>query len=560
MIGTRLEAPFADVELIPGVPALMRDGARLVADIYRPKGDGPWPVLLMRTAYGRDVASGLVYAPPAWYARRGFMVVVQDVRGRGDSEGSYYPFRHEREDGYDSVQWAAGLDRSNGRVGLFGFSYQAVVQLFAALDRPPALCALAPHMTPFDLYADWFYRDGLLELWNLGWANQMLREDARRIGAPSTADLDRSWSDLGGLLRQLPLRRAAPLTNPDLPRYAADWLEHSTYDRYWEPWNLLLKTRELGYPMFHLSGWYDIFLRGSIAGYTALAKDRGDQFLLATPWAHSPWGTHVAGADFGPGAAPKVDEMVVEWFRHWLGPKAGQAPCPLSGCRYFSLGENRWRQSETWPPAGSRSLDLRLGSGGRANSRFGDGTLGEVAPGSTEDVLGYEPEVPVAAPGGGQGGMASYGPHELSVQQQSNSLLVYSSAELKQPVRIAGSPRLTVHVQATSPTLDLVARLSRVGRDGRTMFLCMGARRLRTANAVTAATVPLDPIAAHWSAGERIRLDLAASSFPLYPRNSGTAADALDVASPAEFGRALAMVYHDPSRPSSLSLPELPAD
>ena len=175
----------------------MRDGTKLVADIYRPKGRGPWPVLLMRTAYGRDVACGLVYAHPSWFARHGFMVVVQDVRGRGDSAGFYYPFRNDKDDGYDSVQWAAALEGSNGNVGLYGFSYNGAVQLFAALDRPPALRALAPHMAPFDLYSGWFYRNGLLELWIISWANQMLREDARRIQAPSTAALAQSWNDPG---------------------------------------------------------------------------------------------------------------------------------------------------------------------------------------------------------------------------------------------------------------------------------------------------------------------------------------------------------------------------
>jgi putative CocE/NonD family hydrolase len=138
-IGSNLVDVFANVSLTPAVPVPMRDGATLVADIYRPKGDALWPVLLMRTAYGRDVASSLVYAHPAWFARQGFIVVIQDVRGRGESEGSYYPFKHEREDGYDSVQWAAALPGSNGCVGLYGFSYQGAVQLFAALDRPPGL-------------------------------------------------------------------------------------------------------------------------------------------------------------------------------------------------------------------------------------------------------------------------------------------------------------------------------------------------------------------------------------------------------------------------------------
>ena len=557
MIASNLVESFADVVLEPGIPARMRDGATLVADVYRPKGDGPWPVLLMRTAYGRDIATSLVYAHPAWFARHGFVVVVQDVRGRGDSGGSYYPFRHEREDGYDSVQWAASLPGSNGCVGLYGFSYQGAVQLFAALDRPPALRALAPHMTAFDLYSGWFYRNGILELSTIfKWANQMLREDARRSGAPSEAALDASWLEVGRLFQQFPLRHARPLTNEDLPTYASDWLRHSMRDAFWEPYNLLKRTRELGYPMFHMSGWYDIFLRGSIDGFTAMSGARDDQFLLAGPWIHSPWGSQIAGVDLGPAAAPGVDALVVEWFKHWLRPGGPRGPCPLKGCRYFSLGENAWRSAAAWPPPGARTRPLYLRSGGRANSRFGDGRLAEAGPDGPEDTLSYEPEFPVAAPSGGTNVPAQFGPHDLSDQQQSNSLLVYTSAPMATPVRIAGRPWCELHVTATSPTADLVVRLSRVGTNGRPVLLCLGAVRA-AAPRQTPVTVPLDPIAASFVPGECIRLDIANSAFPLFPRNSGTEADALDVASPAAFRRALVLVGHDQGAPSALFLPFL---
>ncbi len=558
-IGAHLAGAFSDVVLSAGLNAQMRDGATLVADVYRPRGEGPWPVLLMRTAYGRDVASTLVYAHPAWYARQGFMVVIQDVRGRGESEGIYYPFRFEREDGYDSVQWAAGLSGGNGCVGLYGFSYQGAVQLFAALDRPPALKALAPHMTAFDFYSGWFYRNGLFELsTNMKWANQMLREDSRRLEAPSKAALDASWIDAGRLYQQYPLRHAAPVTNADLPQYASDWLEHSTYDGYWEPLNLLKRARELGYPMFHLSGWFDIFLRGSIDGYATMAATRDDQFLLAGPWEHYPWGDQVSGLPLGSSASPKVDELVVAWFRHWLQPGGPKAPCPLAGCRYFSLGNNAWRSAPAWPPPGSRPQALHLRSGGRANSRFGDGTLSMEGPAGGDDTLSYEPEVPLPPPSGSLHTTARFGPHDLADQQQSNSLLVFTSRPLSEPLYVAGQPQCVVHVVATSPTIDLVVRLSKVGPDGRALFLTLGAIRV-AAPVATEVTLPLDPIAASWAAGESIRLDVGNSAFPLFPRNSGTPTDALDVGSPGEFSRALMVLYHDAQRPSRLLLPILDA-
>jgi hypothetical protein len=558
-IGARLAGAFSDVVLSAGLKARMRDGATLAADVYCPRGEGPWPVLLMRTAYGRDVASTLVYAHPAWYARHGFIVVIQDVRGRGESEGTYYPFRYEREDGYDSVQWAAGLPGSNGCVGLYGFSYQGAVQLFAALDRPPALKALAPHMTAFDFYSGWFYRNGLFELsTNMKWANQMLREDSRRLGAPSEPALDASWNDVGRLYYQYPLRRAAPITNADLPRYASDWLEHSTYDAYWEPSNLIKQAPRIGYPMFHLSGWFDIFLRGSIDGYATMSAIREDQFLIAGPWEHYPWGDQVSSISIGSSASPRVDDLVVEWFRHWLQPGGPKRPCPLTGCRYYSLGDNSWRSAPTWPPPGSQPRALHLCSGGRANSRFGDGTLSWEGSAGADDTLSYEPEVPLPPPSGSLYTTARFGPHDLANQQQSNSLLVYTSRPLDEPLRIAGQPLCFVHVMATSPTVDLVVRLSKVGPDGRAVFLTLGAIRV-AAEGSTPVTVPLDPIAASWAVGDSIRLDIGNSAFPLFPRNSGTQTDALDVASPREYARALMVLYHDAPRPSHLLIPVLDA-
>jgi len=553
MSGTPLAQAFAGVDMAAGLPAKMRDGTRLFADVYSPQGAGPWPVLLMRTAYGRDVASSVVYAHPPWYARRGFIVVVQDVRGRGDSEGTYYPFRHDREDGYDSVQWAAALPGSNGCVGLYGFSYQGAVQLFSALDRPPALKALAPHMAAFDFYGGWFYRGGMLDLPNtMGWAAQMLREDARRIGSPRQGALDAAWSDLPAFFRRLPLRSPEAFADPALPRYAADWLTHSSRDGYWDEFNLLKKTRELGYPMFHLSGWYDIFLRGTIDGFVAMARERDDQFLLAGPWVHMPLGTRISGIDFGPEAAPQVNELVAEWFKFWLQPGRPKGPCPLRGVRYFVMGENTWRHGSAWPPQDVREVAYYLQSDGRANSRFGNGRLATDAASGPEDVYSYEPEVPVSA----AGGTHYLGPHDLGVQQQSNALLVYTTAALAAPLTLAGSPRCVVYVQASSPTLDLFARLSRVTADGRSILLSLGG----ITSAVTGITqleIPLDPIAASLAPGERLRLDLASSAFPLYPRNSGTSRDALDVANLDDFRRALVSVGHDSARPSVLWLPTI---
>src|ERR1700761_9002892 len=176
----------------------MSDGVVLVSDHYYPPTPGPHPTLLMRQPYGRDIASTVVYAHPAFFARHGYNVVVQDVRGRGGSEGTFYPFRHEARDGAETIAWLRTRPESNGRIGMYGFSYQGATQLLAAVEQPEGLQCIAPAMTACDLHNGWFYHHGALRLASsLGWGLQMLKEDARRLGLrDASAKLEATWSNV----------------------------------------------------------------------------------------------------------------------------------------------------------------------------------------------------------------------------------------------------------------------------------------------------------------------------------------------------------------------------
>jgi len=550
------------VEVETGVPAAMRDGVRLAADIYRPVGAGPWPVLLMRQPYGREIASTVVYAQPAWFSRQGYIVVIQDVRGRGGSEGEFYPFRDDEADGYDSVMWSAGLPGSNGRVGMYGFSYQSTTQLLAALGRPPALRAVAPHMTVWDMYSGWFYRSGLLlQHTTLSWGNQMLRDDALRGGSQELyGRLEKSWIDTAPLCRQQPLDAVDPLTDPRAAPYVRDWLEHDEYDAYWRRLNLLSRAAEIEVPIFHLSGWYDWFLRGSMAGYRAAsAAGRAEQFIVCAPWIHLPWERNVGAADLGPEARLDVDALLVAWFDHWLKDRPRDPR--TRGALFFELGENRWRQASAWPPPGVTDQSWFLGSGGRANSLFGDGRLEPGGAGGPCDQFVYDPEVPVLAPGGQMNGSLTWGPVDLGPAQQGNNLLVYS-ARLEKALRVAGAPRCRLFVRSTAPDTAFVARLSRVTPAGAAIFLSLGAARLRDGAArpdgSTELVVALDDTCCRFEAGDVLRLDVASSAFPMLALHPNTLASPNRVASPAEFRRARQVVYHDAGRPSALELPVLP--
>ncbi|MGJ3242811.1 MAG: CocE/NonD family hydrolase [Opitutales bacterium] len=562
------QPPFHGVDFESGVMLELPDGCRLAADVYTPSAPGAYPVLLMRQPYGRDIASTVVYAHPTYFARQGYIVVIQDVRGRGGSDGAFYAFRNEEADGEATVHWAAGLPKSNGRVGMYGFSYQGSTQLLAALRKPEPLRALAPHMTAFDLYSGWFYRSGILQLaTTTSWGNQMLREDARRAGAREAyRALEASWGSPGTLNRRFPLNRIAEFQDEALPAYARDWLTHPDKDGYWAAFDLLRRVNDLALPMYHIGGWYDFYARGTVDGYTAMRETRAarDQLLVAGPWVHIPWGNRVGPGDFSTAARLDTDALLVAFMdRHLKERPPDPALGPVTGARYFSLGENRWVTSTVWPPPEAETRTVYLASRGRANSRFGDGRLDPEAATGPEDLFNYDPEVPVVAPGGNHGGATGFGPFDQAAMQQGNNLLVYTAEPGLSRVSMAGRPSCTLFVASTAPDTDFVVRLTHVTPAGKARFLTLGAAPLRQGSPGPGGSVrleiALDPIAFCLETGDQLRLDVASSAYPLLARNPNTGTSALAVEGPEQFQRALQVIYHDAQRPSCLHLPILPA-
>jgi putative CocE/NonD family hydrolase len=261
----------------------------------------------------------------------------------------------------------------------------------------------------------------------------------------------------------------------------------------------------------------------------------------------------------GPEARLDVDALLVAWFDHWLRDRP-RDPRTV-GAQVFALGENRWRQAPAWPPPGGSRQDWFLGSGGRANSLFGDGRLDRAGARGPCDQFIYDPHVPVLAPGGQADGSLAWGPADLGPGQQANNLLVYSAA-LDAPLRIAGSPRCRLFVRSSAPDTAFVARLSRVTPAGAAVFLSLGAARLRDGapgpDGSTELVVPLDDTCCRFEAGDGLRLDVASSAYPMLALHPNTAASPNRVASAAEFRRARQIVYHDARRPSALELPVSP--
>ena len=553
------------VHLERGASCRMRDGVALVSDHYYPPGPGPHPTLLMRQPYGRDIASTVVYAHPVWFARRGYNVVIQDVRGRGDSEGEFYPFRHEALDGADTIAWLRARPESNGRVGMYGFSYQGMTQLLAAAEQPEGLQCIAPGMTAGDLYHGWFYRQGALRLAaTLGWGIQLLKADARRKHLREASDkLEHTWANLASQTSVLPFRAHPALHGEGLPQYALDWLDHDQPGEYWTSLDVSRRFNKINIPALHISGWYDTYLKGSIDGFIALCFSAGsdfartNQYLIAGPWTHIPWGDRIGTANFGPEALLDTNQILLRWFDHWLKDSGGFAAEPH--VRHFVLGENRWREARAFPVEANHALYLH--SGGNANSRKGDGALSLNKPATGEpcDIFVHDPEVPVSAPGGPS---AQNGPFDQAALEMGNNLLVYSTEPLADPLWIFGIPRVVLHAATSLANADFTAKLVRVRPDGSADYICMGIARSSflfrkigcAEDRVHAWNFSLDATSCRFDRGDRIRIEIAGSAFPLFDRNPGTDI-ASRLATSWDWRRSTHTVYHSPEFLSAIYLP-----
>ena len=553
------------VRLERGIKCRLSDGTMLVSDHYYPAGDGPWPTLLMRQPYGRDIASTVVYAHPVWFARHGYHVAIQDVRGRGGSEGTFYPFRNEGKDGAETIAWLRRHEGCNGRIGMYGFSYQGATQMLAAVEQPDGLECIAPHMTAVDLYRGWFYHQGALRLSSsMGWGIQMLREDARRLGLREASDrLEKAWVYVRAQGTHVPYGEHPAIADEKLHSYVRDWFQHREAGSYWSELDVSTRLDCVKVPALHLAGWFDTYLEGSIEGYRSLRQEAGsefarkNQFLVAGPWVHIPWGDRIGSVNLGEAANLDSDTLLLRWFNHWLKDTDDWETEPR--IRYFALGANEWRSAEEWPE--SNGLALYLHSGGKANSRKGDGVLSLDAPEKEEarDVFVYDPEVPVMAPGGPQ---ALSGPFDQSELEMGNNLLVYTSPLAVRDAEFFGQPRVVFHAATSAAYADFTAKIVRLTANGRAESMTIGIARSSwlfgdagyAADTVYAWEFTLEPTAFVLAQGERLRLEVASSAFPLYDRNPSTAVMAQD-ADNWNWGRSTQQVLHDVAHPSALYLP-----
>ncbi len=576
------------------VPVPMRDGTRLRANVFRPAGDGPFPVLLTRTPYGKDFATGMLGVEPLRAVERGYIVVVQDVRGRYRSEGEWLPFLHEFEDGYDSVAWAAGLPGSDGRVAMFGGSYFGMTQWQAAVGQPPGLAAMAPSITWGNYLNGSVYRGGARELglslyWYLG---ALAPGDVLRRYEGRPLELLTKLPALIGAIDHLPALYATlpPGDVPDaegllasLRRFAA-WAPD---DPAWRDLNLDDRYDKVQVPTFHTAGWYDIFLGETLRQYGAmlrLAEERGTQKprLMIGPWTHGNFVSFSGDVEFGMassgmllGYQGDMTEVHLRFFDRALGRPV---PFPeMPSVEVFVMGENRWRYFPAWPVAEAQEERWYLTSGGNANTAAGDGRL-ERSPSrdARPDSYVYDPLEPVPTIGGSLLMPASYraGPRDQGPNEARRDVLCYTSEPFAEPYTVIGPVSATLHVASSAPDTDFVARLVDVHPDGRAINLTDGIVRARWRHTysvpgeirpqapeplrpdeVAAVTIDLWATGVTFLPGHRLRLEVTSSSFPRWDRNLNTGTD--EFLEPRTPRKAEQTVFHDQEHPSFVTLPHV---
>jgi uncharacterized protein len=489
------------------VSMLTRDRIRLDADVYYPDADETFPVLLMRQPYGRAIASTVVYAHPTWYAAQGYIVVIQDVRGRGTSEGEFKLFEHEIEDGEDSVNWAATLPGSSGVVGMYGFSYQGMTQLYAAVNRPPALKALCPAMLAGDLYHDWAYENGAFCLFaNLAWGIQIAAETAR---------LKR---DEAAFLRLSIAAKHLPLQDPDFmteyDSFYLEWRDRSDpEDEYWRRLSPITYLENFDLPMLHIGGWFDTYMRGTWNFFKAMQRHSSPQHLIVGPWAHLPWGRKLGAIDYGPDASSDCDRAQIRWFDRFLKGTENQDP----SIQLFEMGSNRWRNMEELP--GFRNF-FEFESTGLAGMNERDGRLVQRSSKSSIDVIVHDPWRPVPA----SGGHASYpcGSFDRSALDCRSDILTYTSDPLEQNLLLVGNITVELACVADTESFDLCAVLSEVKPNGSVFNFSQGyCRKKASPGERQLVRFDLQPTCMRIPQGSAIRLSVSAACFPAYPVNPG---------------------------------------
>lgn len=562
-----LAAEKFEVTVERNVTAKMRDGVTLRADIYRPKADGKFPVLLVRSPYDKQWNMGFGLKAAA----RGYVVISQDVRGRFESEGEWYPFKNESQDGYDTVEWAAALPYSNGKVGMFGGSYVGATQFLAAIAHPPHLAGICPTVTASNYHDGWTYQGGAFEQWfNESWTTGLAMNTMRRR-------VDKNGDALAGT-KVLPLRTYPILQVPeteDLAPYFADWLAHPNYDDYWKQLSIEDHYAQIQVPVYGIGAWYDIFLGGTLRNYLRLKNEAGSeaarrgQRLEITVGGHAGGPRKVGAVDFGDKLPTDGDEAMLRWY-DWLLKGEANGVEKEKPVKIFVMGKNEWREEDDWPLPRAKSTRYYLHAATAANGLNGNGGLSTTAPAEEKpDQYVYDPNDAVPTIGGPLccGALPTgIGPEDQRPAEARSDVLVYTTPAFAKDTELTGPVSLDLYVSSSAVDTDFTGMLVDVWPNGFAQNLTGGILRLRYRNSqekpelanpveMYHITVDLWATSNVFLAGHKMRLEVSSSNFPRFDRNLNTGEEQ---ARATRMVKATNVIYHDKAHPSALIVPIVP--
>ncbi|MGC4050787.1 MAG: CocE/NonD family hydrolase [Paludibaculum sp.] len=498
----------------------MRDGIRLCTNIFRPAPTGRFPVVIQRTPYRKvsELTPGLQA-----FLRRGYAVITQDVRGRYDSDGEFNQYNQEMNDGDDTISWVARQSWSDGRVGMFGGSYVGLSQWRTALSGNPALKAITPALAGGDEYTDRYYSRG--GAFKLGHRLRWIAENYKPAETPVV--------DFQRMVTYLPLRRADRLVSGRMLEFFQTVLNHPSYDEYWRRLSTVEHIEQIHVPAFIEAGWYDNYAQSDLEMWSGLRALGRPARIIVGPWGHN-LSPVMPEAQFGDIANQPLRRMEIEWFDAYVKQSA---PAPASAVRYFLMGANEWKESESWPPKPNLLTAFYLTSKKGANSLNGDGKLilKQQKKGAS-DFYTYDPKVAVPTVGGAlccNNKIFPWGPFDQRRVEGRRDVLVYTSDPLKKAIEVTGPIKVILHVVSSAEDTDFTAKLVDVGPDGRAVILCDGILRLRyrqgiekavkyVPGAVERIEIDAGVTSNLFKAGHRIRVDISSSNFPKYDRNLNT--------------------------------------
>ena len=518
----------------------MRDGTILRHNMTRPDIDGKFPVLLERTPYNKEGGSENGVGSPEFFAARGYVVIIQDVRGRFASDGDFYPFKDDgngsNKDGYDTVEWLANQDWSTGKIGTIGGSYSGATQYRNAISNPPNVKAMFVRESSADYSEEWVYRGGAFELgFNFGWAhgvtlsnlNHLVTDEKHEKTEKMLIDIENNLDDWHKKTPLFPTQFFDGLSD-----WYNDWLENPPPSDYWNEFDMSNHFGNIDIPIYHLGGWFDVFLNGTLKFYQGVSKNgksdktKQNQRLIVGPWVHGPTNINnrFAGEfDFGPDAALDFNELRLPWFDFWLKGKNNGID-ETKKINFFVMGKNEWKQADEWPLKNTTYTKYYFNK--KLNSEIKSlysGTLSDKKE-IENSQLSFTNNLnnPVPSLGGNTLSIPNGVFEHSSVDKQ---CITFSTNPLENELEVTGPVSAEIYVNSDQENSDWVVRLCDVDQSGYSRLVCDGIFRSHaTSGEIQKIKIDMWATSNMFLKGHRLRISVTSSCFPRFDRalNNGS--------------------------------------